>query len=273
MSKKKKDTGVKKTQAKKISKVTAKDTPKTKEKEGVSLPKTIKIDKEKFKNFIKPFSLVLALFLILVGIDLFVQYLNNDYSIAVVNGQRVSKKEYVQKLEEMYGNDVANMLVEENVIKQLREQENVEISEKDIDEAYDGIAEQVGGKEELEKTLEMYGMTKEELRSQLVNELTMEKIIRPTLEWTDEDLGEFFEQNKEFIYPDTTDVVFEDERENIEDYFVQQKVNEKRGVILQEFKDSINIQLNTPSAKEDENRDGYKFLGATRNVFKNLGSE
>jgi hypothetical protein len=91
----------------------AKDQPKDKgPKKGKSF--SIKVDKTTAKKIMRYALNVLALVAIWLLVDLFVQYLNNDYSIAVVNGTKIPRSEFVHRLEMSYGEEVENTLVENN---------------------------------------------------------------------------------------------------------------------------------------------------------------
>ncbi len=231
----------------------------------------IKIDKEKLSNFYKSAFKIVGLLLILLLVDLFVQYLNNSYSVAIVNGQRIPRREYIQNLENTHGAQMAEMMVEEELAKQLGKEKGVEVEQKEIDEAYDRIAEQIGGQEALKNALEDNNMTEDKLREQLKSELVLKKIIVPTLEYTDEDLNEFFEQYKEFIYEEGEDVKFEEEREKIEEYYVEQKTFEGRDAVLKEFRESVSIQVNVPGVNDQEIT--YGIFKATRNLISNFVTE
>jgi len=256
-------------ETKKKAEAAKKTVKKTAEKAEEKSSAAIKIDRSKAQGVLKPLMFIVVLVLLLMGVDFLVQYLNNEASIAVVDGKRISRTEYINTLEDMYGEQVANSLVEEEVISQLAEEKGVSIGDEDVDQRYAELEDEFGGAEELEQTLFMYGMTVEELKEQLENEILMEKIIRPTLEYTDDDLERFFEENKEFIFPETEDISFEDKRDEVEEMYVRQKVNEERSVVVNEYKEGISIQINTPSAREEEDR-GYGVFKATRNVLSNL---
>lgn len=228
----------------------------------------LKIDKTRLVEFSKSAVKIVGLLLILLLVDLFVQYLNNDYSVAIVNGQRIPKREYIKNLETMYGMQVADALIEEELVKQLGIKEDISVDQSDIDEAYENIQEQIGGAEALESALEANNMTEKQLRDQLENELVLKAIIEPTLEYTDEDLANFFEEYKEFLYEDTAEVTFEDKREEIEKYYVEQKTFEERDTILNEFRKDVTIQVNVPGATEEEV--GYGLFKATRNLITNF---
>jgi len=243
-------------------KVAAKKSTSPKKKVGM------KMDKEKAMEFGKSAARVVGLLVLLLLVDFFVQYLNNDYSVAIVNGQRIPRREYVKNLEMMYGAQVADALIEEELVKQLGQQKGVGIDSEDVDKSYEEIEEQLGGAEALEAALAQNNLTKEELRSQLENELVLKSIIEPRLEYTDEDLAEFFEQYKELIYEDTTDVNFEDKRDEIEEIYKDQKIFEERDIVLNEFQQESIIQINVPGIGEEE--PSYGFFKATRNLISNF---
>ena len=228
----------------------------------------LQIDKNKLSEYAKSVGKVLGLLLILLLVDLFVQYLNNDYSVAIVNGQRVPRREYVKNLEMMYGAQVADALIEEELVRQLGTKEGVEVDSADVDESYKEIEEQLGGAQALEDALAQNNLTAEELRSQLENELVLKKIIEPRLEYTEEDLLEFFEQYKELIYEDPSQINFEDEKDEIEEIYKDQKIFEERDIVLSEFQQDSIIQINVPGLGEEE--PSYGFFKATRNLISNF---
>lgn len=228
------------------------------------------VDKGKMMEFAKSAGKVLGLLLVLLLVDLFVQYLNNDHSVAIVNGERIPRSEYVQTLETMYGAQIADAMIEEKLVKQLGREEGIDIDSDELDEAYTEIEDQLGGAEALESALEQNNMDASELREQLKSELILKKIIEPRLEYTDEDLADFFEQYKELIYEDTEDVEFEDVREEIEEYYVDQKTFEERDTVLGEFQEESSIQINVAGVGDEV---GYRFFGATRNLVTNFLDE
>jgi hypothetical protein len=262
MAKTKKKTAPQKATAKKVS---AKKVP-VKNKQM-----NFKIDKSKLSEYAKSAGKVLALLLVLLLVDLFVQYLNNDYSVAIVNGQRIPRREYVKNLETIYGAQVADALVEEELVRQLGQKEGIEIESEDVDEAYTEIETQLGGEEALNAALVQNNMTEDDLRGQLENELVLKKIIEPKLEYTDEDLADFFEQYKDMLYEDPSEIDFEEKRDEIESYYIEQKTFEERDIILGEFQEESTIKINVPGVSEDDT--GYGFFKATRNLIANFTEE
>jgi hypothetical protein len=98
--------------------------------------KKIKLPKIEIKDNLKPIVKIVGMVLVIIAslalIDLAVQYLNNDYSVAVVNGTRISKNVWHDRLEKAYGSAVASQLIEDQIIKAEAKKADVSISKEDI---------------------------------------------------------------------------------------------------------------------------------------------
>ena len=215
--------------------------------------------------------LVLLILVFFVIIDFGVQYLNNDYSAAVVNGERITEREYFYRLDQAYGSAIVSQLIDEALVRQEAENEGVIATEEEIDEQLAEITEQVGGEEQLNLSLETYNLTMEDLKRQIELDVLTRKMIEPTLDYTDEDVKAFFEEYSEAIFPEESAELEEGElldyetyKEETLDVFIQQEISTAQGPWLAELKADAKIQNNV---LEDP---GYKFLGATRNIVKNI---
>lgn len=260
--------------------------PKTKKdkspkKKSKKMQVKIKKPKIKFKkpswkgikesNITKYSLFVLLILVIFVVIDFGVQYLNNDYSAAVVNGQRITEREYFYRLDQAYGNAIVSQLIEEELVKQEAEKEGVTATEEEIDGQLAEITEQVGGEEQLNLSLEAYNLTIEDLRRQIELDVLIKKMLEPTLEYTEEDVKAFFEEYSEAIFPEEAAELEEGELLDYETYkdktldvFIQQEISTAQGPWLAELKADAKIQNNVLEDPE------YKFLGATRNIINNI---
>jgi hypothetical protein len=262
--------------------------PKKKEKKPQIKLKTpqIKIKKPKIK-FKKPSweeikkskvtkytLMILLLLLVFVAIDFGVQYLNNDYSAAVVNGDRVTNKEYYDRLDQSYGNAIVSQLIDEELIRQEAKKQGIEATQEEIDREMDKVIEQIGGEEQLDLALETYGLHKEDLESQIEIDILTRKILEPTLDYTEEDVMAFFEEYSDMIFPEETEALEEGELLSYEDYkdetsevFINQEISNAKSNWLAGLRENARIQNNVI---EDPK---YKFLGATRNIVTNLWEE
>jgi hypothetical protein len=263
--------------------------PKTKNKKSKSSKKgkskkmQVKIKKPQIKfkkptlegikesNITKYSLLVLLILVFFVIIDFGVQYLNNDYSAAVVNGKRITEREYFYRLDQAYGSAIVSQLIDEALVRQEAEKEGVIATEEEIDEQLADITEQVGGEEQLNLSLETYNLTMEDLRRQIELDVLTRKMIEPTLDYTDEDVKAFFEEFSEAIFPEESAELEEGELLDYETYkdetldvFIQQEISTAQGPWLAELKANAKIQNNVLEGP------GYKFLGATRNIVQNI---
>jgi hypothetical protein len=218
--------------------------------------------------------IVLLVLLFFVVVDFGVQYLNNDYSAAVVNGERITEREYYYRLDQAYGNAIISQLIEETLIRQQAEKEGITVTEEEIQSDLDEIVEQVGGQEQLDASLEAYNLTIDDLKRQIELDIISTKLLEPTLEYTEDDVKAFFEQYSEAIFPEEAAQLEEGElldyesfKDETEKVFLQQEVSTAKGSWLEKLKEESKIQDNI---SEDSS---YRFLGATRNIIKNIFDE
>lgn len=237
--------------------------------------KKIKLPEMKNMESFKPALKILGMVILIVGsfalIDLAVQYLNNDYSVAVVNGTRISRRQWHKRLEKAYGASVASQLIEDQIIKAEAKKENFVVSKEEVDVEIDRIIESIGGEEMFNSALVANNITLEELRDQIETDLLATKILAPTLEYTEEDVKEFFSQYSDMIFPEETAALeegelldFEKHKERTEEIFIQQQVQQVRSSWLVEMRENYRIQDNSTAKPK------YGFLTITTNIFNNL---
>lgn len=227
------------------------------------------------KSKITKYSLIVLLVLLFfVAVDFGVQYLNNDYSAAVVNGDRVTNREYYYRLDQAYGNAIVSQLIEEELIRQEAAEQGVVATQEEIDEEIADITEQVGGEEQLNTSLEAYNLTMEDLERQIEIDILTRKMVEPTIEYTEEDVMAFFEEYSEMIFPEEAAKLEEGELLDYESYkketlevYLQQEIETARGPWLAELEAEARIQNNVV---EDPT---YRLLGATRNIISNIWNQ
>jgi len=238
--------------------------PKTTQKD---LKKNLKTALKNFKEHKVLFNLVvwtLVFTVSLVIVDYVVQYLNFHASVAVVNGERISKSKFHDKLEESYGQTIASQLIDEVLIYQEATKENIVIDSEDIEKEIKSLEENYGGKEVLDGELENRGITRDELKSQIETTLIVQEILGKDIEVTDEEKQEFYEQYKEVIIPDNDDPTYEEAEEQIEEVLIEQKISQKVQPWLLEVRESANIQNNIEKPK------GYEFLRITKSFVHDV---
>ncbi|WP_346866315.1 SurA N-terminal domain-containing protein [Methanocalculus sp. MSAO_Arc2] len=161
--------------------------------------------------------------------------------IAVVNGEELLRSEMLEGKEQqmqqfrMMGMDLSDMedeeaaqmmellrmqvvenLVVTTLVHQVAVNQGFSATEEDVDEYYQYFAAQAGGEEALEQQLEEAGMTPEDIREDIRNQLPVEMYITTYLEenldpdmlvFSEEELRALYEQQQQQQQPAGFDVV------------------------------------------------------------------
>jgi len=187
-----------------------------------SLPKIV-VKKPDFKSpiykqILKIFGFVVAIIGLIALVDLGVQYLNNDYSVAKVNNKRISKAEWHKNLESSYGVSVADTMINDAIIELEAEKADIEVTDDEIKTQLDKIIERIGGQEAYESALKASNLAEEELKDQIRIQLLYTKVIGPSIEYTEDDIKAFFNQYSSVIFPQETAALAEGEQLDYEKY-------------------------------------------------------
>lgn len=207
-------------------------------------------------------------------IDLFFQYLNNDYSAAVVNGVRIPRSEYTKLVDEKYGAVVAQGLIDEEIVRQLIRERNIVITNETVEKKYEQIKTDpnFASEEELYLYIEQNHGSIDEFKEQIKYSLEWMKLVEPYIIYEDADIVTYFDEAKETVYTRFADKSFDDldeeSKQRITDDFLLQTSYEQSQVIIpdmiDQYKASHRIQNNITAQPE------YKLFGFTSNLFDSL---
>ena len=260
----------KKTTSKQPVKEQTKDKVKPKTSKGFLKCPKIKIS-EKIKPAFRIVGTVVLVLTSLVLVDLLVQYINNDISVAMVNGHRISKAQWHKRLEQTSGSMVASQMIDEKIIKLEAKKAEISVSKEEIQKEMDEIIESIGGDDAFKAALLSANITEQELRDQIKTDLLTKEILIPTFEYDDEDLISFFDSYSDVIFPEETAELeegekldFEQYREKTEEVYIEQEVQMRRAGWMAEKKEEYNIQDNSVAKPK------YGFLSITFNMVSNL---
>ena len=218
---------------------------------------------------------IVSLVLIIVGsfalIDLGVQYLNNDYSVAIVNGVRISKSEWNKLLQQAYGQAAAGQLIDNEIIKQEAKKEGYTASKEEVSTQVDQIIESLGGQEAYEAALKANNLTDQDLRDEIALDILVTKLLTPSITYTDDDLKSFFEQYSSAMFPAETAALesgakldFDTYKAKTTTYYIQQQVSNKKSTWLSGKESEYKIQDNSAT------KPSYGLFATTSNIIKNL---
>jgi len=201
---------------------------------------------------------IIVFFVTLVGIDYGVQYLNNQASVAIVNGERIYRKAFYEKLKDTYGTTIATQMIDEALIYQEAEKENIAITDKEIDAEIKTLEDTYGGKEALQGELDSRNISTDKLRSQIETTLIVEQILMKDITITEDEKKEFYEQYKDVLFTDNDNPTYEESEAKIEDTLKDQKISQQVQTWLTDLEGKSTIKNNVEDPKD------YSFLGITR---------
>lgn len=224
------------------------------------------VERYKSDKFLKGVVLALIFVFSFALVDLLVQYLNNSYSIAIVNGVRVTRGEYLDRLEKTYGITTAQNLVQEELVRQGAAKDGVTVTTEDVQNRLNEYYNENGGKDAVLATLKANNVTEEDVRGQIQVGLLLEKTLSKKVTYTDAQLEDFFKQYKSVIYG-TEKVKFEDKKEDIKQYYVNKEVQNLKDGWLSTLETEAKIQNNIQTSPK------YGFLKTTITIAKNLYNE
>ena len=177
------------------------------------------------------------------------QEFSEESTVAIVNGEEITREELDWRLENIYGRDTLDRMIEERLVKQegVKQGVKVESSELEVKEKVDELIARFSSQDEFEKLLAQSNMTLRDVREQVTVKLILERLVAKKI--SEEELRDYFNQNKEsFAQPDWP-ATFKNSRERVKEMLIAQRTQGK----LEELKDKAKIE-NFLGKKEKKKR-------------------
>lgn len=141
---------------------------------------------------------------------------NNDEVVASVDGEKITKEELYEALVSVTGPEAVNALIDEKIVELEIKKEEITVSDEEIDKEVESFKEDAGGEEAFNNALEQSGLTEEDFKKDVVQYLSIRKLMEPLVEVTDEEVKDYFEENKETFNEqeqvDARHILVEDEK-------------------------------------------------------------
>ncbi len=220
---------------------------------------------------VKILALVVGIFAGVIVIDYIVQYINNDTVVAIVNNSRISKSEWKKRVEKAYGASMSSYMIDERIIELEAKKSNVSVTDADIDAEIEDLRKQLGGEEQLQSALVANNATMEELKDQVKNSLLLNKLITPTLQYTEDDIKDYFNQYSSVLFPTESAGLEDGEKLDYEKYkeettkkYLSSMVSSNSSAWIAQKRTEYSIQNNATDKPK------YGFLTATTNAINTL---
>lgn len=120
---------------------------------------------------------------------------SNDY-VATVDGEKILQTELDEALRSQYGAEMLNTLIDNKIIELEAKKEDITVSDDAIKAEYDELVESYGGKDALQETLDANGLTKASVQDNIRMYLLTKNVIANSIDISDEELKQYFEENK-----------------------------------------------------------------------------
>ncbi|MEK5441032.1 MULTISPECIES: peptidylprolyl isomerase [Bacillaceae] len=117
--------------------------------------------------------------------------------VASVNGEKISEKDLHDLLVSQYGLDALDMLITDKIIELEMEKENIEVTQKELEEEMKANADSYGGEEAFEEILASSGVDVSTIEKNIEMYLATNKLLEPRIEITEEEMTAYFEENKD----------------------------------------------------------------------------
>jgi len=180
---------------------------------------------------------------VLAGLAVFLmaQKFKGQFIAATVNRQVISRWSLNSYLMDTYGADSLEELVNQTLLEDLAKENDVEVTQDDIQTEIDTLIESLGGQETFDATLEQYQLSLEDLQDRISTSLIQEKLAEKVtqVEIADEDVRSYYDTNESYF----TDQTFEDVETSIYDMLYQQELQEAFNTWFQTQKDQASVKL------------------------------
>lgn len=147
----------------------------------------------------KIFGLMLAIVIVgvaLVGCSNGSSNSTDDEVVAKVGDLTVTKSEFYEELVKQNGAQVLDVLIADKIMQAEVKKQNIDISKEEIEADLEEMKEFYGSDEALNQELDNYGLTLDDVRNNIKSNLQIERLLAPYIEISDEEIAEYFEENK-----------------------------------------------------------------------------
>lgn len=117
--------------------------------------------------------------------------------VARVNDKVITKDDLYDALVKENGQAALDALITKKIVELEAEKEKINISDEEVQGEIDKMAEQYGGIEAFKQALESHGYSEDDIKSNIKISLRIKKLLEPDVTVTEEEMKNFFEENKE----------------------------------------------------------------------------
>jgi foldase protein PrsA len=147
-------------------------------------------------------------------------YKNGFIVAATVNGKPIYSWQLTGELMRRYGKQTIEGMITEKMIDIEAKNENIMVSQQDIDARQADMMKEFGGEVKIEDVLAMQGLTKKDFDRQVSIQLAVEKMLTKGFTVTDEDVTNYLATNSAMFTATEEAVLKEDVKKTLQDEFI-----------------------------------------------------
>lgn len=142
-------------------------------------------------------ALVIVLALAIGGLATVKLSLGNKDVVALVGNEKITKDDLYDFLVKANGSNALDVLIINKIIELESKKENIKVTKDEIDEQKNKMVESMGGQDAYESALQFYGVSEDDLMDDIEKNLYLKKLLEPRIPITEEEMKEYFEENKD----------------------------------------------------------------------------
>lgn len=183
-------------------------------------------------------NLFLFALFILIGLA---WLLKRYYVVATVNGQPIPRWDLSNQLNQRYGEQTLDDMINERLLISAIHQKGIYITDAEINQRIKDVEKQLNGKISLQEALKSQGTTMEEFRRQMEIRLAIEKMFDKEATVSSSEVDEYIKNNSDQLKTATDQAQL---RKDVEANLKQQKINDlfqkwfddvKKGAKIQKY--------------------------------------
>lgn len=142
-------------------------------------------------------ALIIVLALAIGGLASVKLSLSNKDVVALVGNEKITKDDLYDFLVKANGSNALDVLIINKIIELESKKENIKVTKDEIDEQKNKMVESMGGQDAYESALQFYGVSEDDLMDDIEKNLYLKKLLEPRIPITEEEMKEYFEENKD----------------------------------------------------------------------------